>query len=161
MSESEPAPEIPADGETSDIVEPTANDVVYRVMTVGSVRFDLGDSSPQIHLMEEESPYRNISIAVALGEAQSLHKALVGEEGLRPSTHELMTSVIARLQADIIAVRILRHENGVFYSELDLMTARGREQLDCRTSDGVILAIRQPVAAPILCAEEVLQSFYD
>jgi bifunctional DNase/RNase len=161
MSESELAPEIPADGETSDIVEPTANDVVYRVMTVGSVRFDLGDSSPQIHLMEEESPYRNISIAVALGEAQSLHKALVGEEGLRPSTHELATSIIARLQADIIAVRILRHENGVFYSELDLMTARGREQLDCRTSDGVILAIRQPVAAPILCAEEVLQSFYD
>ena len=161
MSESEVAPETPSDGDSSEIVEPTANDVVFKVMTVGSVRFDLGDSSPQIHLMEEESPYRNISIAVALGEAQSLHKALVGEEGLRPSTHELATSIIARLQADIIAVRILRHENGVFYSELDMMTARGREQLDCRTSDGVILAIRQPVAAPILCAEEVLQSFYD
>ncbi len=161
MSESEVAPGTTGDEEASDIVEPTADDVVFRVMTVGSVRFDLGDSSPQIHLMEEESPYRNISIAVALGEAQSLHKALVGEEGLRPSTHELATSIIARLQADIIAVRILRHENGVFYSELDLMTARGREQLDCRTSDGVILAIRQPVAAPILCAEEVLQSFYD
>jgi bifunctional DNase/RNase len=161
MSESEVAPGTTGDEEASDIVEPAADDVVFRVMTVGSVRFDLGDSSPQIHLMEEESPYRNISIAVALGEAQSLHKALVGEEGLRPSTHELATSIIARLQADIIAVRILRHENGVFYSELDLMTARGREQLDCRTSDGVILAIRQPVAAPILCAEEVLQSFYD
>lgn len=161
MSESGPEPETPSDEESSDPAESSVNDVQFRVMTVGSVRFDLGDSSPQIHLMEDDSPYRNISIAVALGEAQSLHKALVGEEGLRPSTHELTTSIIARLQADIIAVRILRHENGVFYSELDLMTARGREQLDCRTSDGVILAIRQPVAAPILCAEEVLQSFYD
>ena len=54
------------------------NDVVFRVMTVGSVRFDLGDSSPQIHLMEEDSPYRNVSIAVALAEAQSLHNALIG-----------------------------------------------------------------------------------
>jgi bifunctional DNase/RNase len=137
------------------------NDVVYRVMTVGSVRFDLGNSSPQIHLMEEDPPYRNVSITVALAEAQALHNALIGAVGLRPSTHELTTSIIAHLQADIIAVRILRHENGVFYSELDLMTARGRERLDCRTSDGIILAIRQPVAAPILCAEEVLQSFYE
>jgi bifunctional DNase/RNase len=130
-------------------------------MTVGSVRFDLGETSPRVHLVEEESPYRNISIAVALFEAQSLHNALIGKVGIRPSTHELASSIIAKLQADIIALRIMRHENGIFYSELDLMTARGRERFDCRTSDGLILAIRQPVAAPILCAEEILQSFYD
>lgn len=146
--------------EESATQETNENDIVYRVMTVGSVRFDLGSPSPQIHLMEDDSPYRNVSISVALAEAQSLHNALIGAVGARPSTHELTTSIIAHLQADIIAVRILRHENGVFYSQLDLMTAHGREQLDCRTSDGVILAIRQPVAAPILCAEEVLQSFY-
>jgi bifunctional DNase/RNase len=159
MSESD-AIEEPVEESSSEEANET-NDIVYRVMTVGSVRFDLGNSSPQIHLMEEDSPYRNVSITVALAEAQSLHNALIGAVGLRPSTHELTTSIIAHLQADIIAVRILRHENGVFYSQLDLMTARGREQLDCRTSDGIILAIRQPVAAPILCAEEVLQSFYE
>lgn len=159
MSESEALEEPVEESPTEEAIE--SNDIVYRVMTVGSVRFDLGNSSPQIHLMEEDSPYRNVSITVALAEAQSLHNALIGAVGLRPSTHELTTSIIAHLQADIIAVRILRHENGVFYSQLDLMTARGREQLDCRTSDGIILAIRQPVAAPILCAEEVLQSFYE
>ena len=124
MSESEPTPDAPEPSESS---ESMGNDVQFRVMTVGSVRFDLGDPSPQIHLMEEDSPYRNISITVALSEAQSLHNALIGAVGLRPSTHELTTSIIAQLQADIIAVRILRHENGVFYSQLDLMTARGRE----------------------------------
>jgi bifunctional DNase/RNase len=155
----EPTPEVPDEPETAVI--PDNNDTTFRVMTVGSVRFDLGDSSPQIHLVEEETPYRNISVTVALAEAQSLHNALIGKVGIRPSTHELTSSIIAQLQADIIAVRILRHENGVFYSELDLMTTRGQERLDCRTSDGVILAIRQAVAAPILCAEEILQSFYD
>jgi bifunctional DNase/RNase len=159
MSESDAIEESVEESSSEEANE--SDNIVYRVMTVGSVRFDLGNSSPQIHLMEEDSPYRNVSITVALAEAQSLHNALIGAVGLRPSTHELTTSIIAHLQADIIAVRILRHENGVFYSQLDLMTARGREQLDCRTSDGIILAIRQPVAAPILCAEEVLQSFYE
>ncbi|MGC1419946.1 MAG: bifunctional nuclease domain-containing protein [Acidimicrobiales bacterium] len=156
------APEEPAQAETADPAgEPDPNEVIYRVMTVGSVRFDLGTTSPQIHLVEEESPYRNVSISVALSEAQSLHNALIGSVGVRPSTHELTSAIIAQLRADIIAVRILRHEHGVFYSELDLMTQHGRERFDCRTSDGVILAIRQAVAAPILCAEEVLASFYD
>ena len=159
MSESDVEP---PDTEVAPAVETNdADNVVFQVMTVGSVRFDLGDSSPQIHLMEDASPYRNVSIAVALPEAQSLHRALIGDVGLRPSTHELTSSILAQLQADIIAVRILRYENGVFYSELDLMTPRGREQLDCRTSDGVILAVRQAVPAPILCAEEDIQSFYN
>jgi bifunctional DNase/RNase len=41
-----------------------------------------------------------------------------------------------------------------------VMTPRGREQFDCRTSDAFILALRQAVPAPILCAEEVIQSFF-
>jgi bifunctional DNase/RNase len=147
MSEQEP----PAAG---------ADAVQFRVMTVESVLFDLGEASPQVHLMEEESPFRYLSISVALPEAQAIHHALVGSKGPRPSTHELASAIIRQLQADIIAARILRHEGGVFYAELDLMTTRGRQQFDCRTSDAVILALRQPVAAPILCAEEVLATFY-
>jgi len=58
MSESD-AIEEPV--EESPAVEPSeSNDTVFRVMTVGSVRFDLGNPSPQIHLMEEDSPYRNV-----------------------------------------------------------------------------------------------------
>jgi bifunctional DNase/RNase len=149
--------EVTAD-EAAPVLDPI--DVKFTVMTVGSVRFDLGAPSPQVHLMEEGSPYRNVSISVALAEAQALHNALIGAVGVRPSTHELTSSIIAHLKADVIALRIVRHENGVFYSELDLMTAHGRETFDCRTSDGLILAVRQVVAAPILCAETVMGDFY-
>jgi bifunctional DNase/RNase len=31
---------------------------------------------------------------------------------------------------------------------------------DCRTSDALILALRQKVQAPVLCAEEVLLDLY-
>jgi bifunctional DNase/RNase len=164
MSESADSPDTPESAEPAAtpaaVTVPDPNDVRFTVMTVGSVRFDLGTPSPQVHLMEEAAPYRNVSISVALPEAQALHNALIGSVGLRPSTHELTSSIIAHLKADIIALRIVRHENGVFFSELDLMTAHGRETFDCRTSDGLILCVRQVVAAPILCSEGVLSDFY-
>ena len=50
----------------------------------------------------------------------------------------------------------MRFEDGVYYAELDLMTPKGHEIFDCRTSDAITLALRQSVPAPILCAEEVL-----
>ena len=152
MSEQQPTPEpaVPLD----------ADSVQFRVMSVESVLFDLDDSSPQVHLMEEEMPFRHLSISVALPEAQALHYAMAGAIGVRPTTHELASAIIRQLQADIIAARIVRHDGGVFYAELDLMTPRGREQFDCRTSDAIILALRQAVPAPLLCAEEVLASFY-
>ena len=152
MSEIDPVPEA------LDVA--SGDDVVFRVMTAESVLFDLGDVSPQVHLMEAEAPFRYLSIPIALGEAHALYHAMNAIEGRRPGTHELITSIMGRLQADVIASRIVRHDQGVFYAELDLMTPRGRELFDCRTSDALILALRQSVPAPILCAESVLSDFY-
>ena len=128
----------------------------FRVMDAVSVTFDLGDPSPHVHLMESESPYRNLSIPIALAEAVALHQAMERVAGRRPGTHELTSQILARLQGDVVAARIVRFESGVYYAELDLMSPRGREILDCRTSDAIILALRQRVPSPILCAEDVL-----
>jgi bifunctional DNase/RNase len=133
---------------------------VFRVMNLESVVFDLGDPSPQVHLMENEAPFRHISVSIALPEAQALYAAMNHITGRRPSTHELTSAILRQLQGDIIATRIVRFEAGVFYAELDVMTPRGRERFDCRTSDGFVLALRQAVPAPILCAEDVIRAFY-
>ncbi len=141
--------------------EPAAGEVYtnFRVMHVESILYDLGDASPLVHLMEAESPYRYLAIPVALADAIALHHANESIEGRRPSTSELTMTILTRLQAEIIAARIVRYEDGVFYAELDLMTPKGHEIFDCRTSDALTLALRQRVPAPILCAEDVL-SFY-
>lgn len=141
----------------ADPVETPENSVHYRVMTVDSVLYELGEISPHVHLMEDEEPYRYLTIPVSLSDGISLHNALNGVVGRRPSTHELFTHVLGRLQVDVIAVRIVRFESGVFYSELELMTARGREIFDCRTSDALTLAYRQIVPAPVLCTEAILE----
>jgi len=136
------------------------DDHVFRVMNVESVTFNLGDASPQVHLMETEPPYRHLSVPIALPEAQALHAAMENLTGRRPTTHELASAMLRQFQADIIAVRLTRYEAGVYYAELDVMAPRGREVFDARPSDAFILALRQAVSAPILCDEEVLAQFF-
>ena len=87
-------------------------------------------------------------------------RALSDIAGRRPGDPRADQRDPATLQADVIAARVTRYEAGVFYAELDVMTPRGREVFDARTSDAIILALRQRVPAPILCAEEILEALY-
>jgi bifunctional DNase/RNase len=146
----------PASDEPEDPLEASANAPdqselveapVFHVMSIESVLFDLSDTSPLVHIIEEEPPYRYLAIPIALAEAVALHNALDKIDGRRPGTHEVMAEVLRRLNADIVAARITRYDAGVFF-------------FDCRTSDALILATRQNVRAPVLCAESVLQAFY-
>ena len=41
------------------------------------------------------------------------------------------------------------------------MTPGGRERVDCRPSDGIVLALRMPVPAPILVDERLLEDLGD
>jgi bifunctional DNase/RNase len=134
--------------------------VPFRVMHLESVLYDLTDTSPLVHLLEAETPFRYLVIPVALPDAIAIQHALSAIEGRRPSTHELMNAVITRLGTEVIAARIVRYEAGVFHAELDLMTPKGRQVFDCRTSDAIAMALRQNSPAPILCSEEVLEHYY-
>ena len=124
----------------------------YRVMDIEKVSYDLVDSSPIVNLIEKERPFRALEIPVALADAQIIRHCLAGTVAVRPTTSELLSDVLNRMNGNIIDVRIVRCENGIYYSELDVMTPQGRETFDCRTSDGLALALRQRVAAPVLCA---------
>jgi len=165
-SQESPNDDAPGDETAALDPETTASeakpyeDVPFRVMHFESVLYDLTDPSPMIYLLEAESPFRYLVVPIALPEAIALQHAHSAIEGRRPATNELMTTMLTRLQAEVIAARIVRYEGGVFYSELDLMTPKGREVFDCRTSDAITLALRQKVNAPILCSEEVLQKYY-
>lgn len=166
MSEEQSAPNdevaAPSVDEAPDVEpeEVQVDEPTFNVMSIESVLYDLSDSSPLVHLIEEATPYRYLTIPIALPEAVALHHALDKIDGRRPGTHELAAEVLRRLNVDIVAARITRYDGGVFYAELDLMTSRGPEVFDCRTSDALILATRQGVRAPVLCAESVLAALY-
>lgn len=162
MSEESPSTEesTPTGASEGSFEAPNSPAVAFHVMHLDSVLYDLTDPSPMVHLLEAEAPYRFIVIPMALPDAIALHHAHGAIESRRPSTHELMTTILTRLQAEVIAARIVRYDGGIFYAELDLMTPKGQEIFDCRTSDALSMALRQSVPAPILCSEEVLEAYY-
>jgi uncharacterized protein len=76
-------------------------------------------------------------------------------------THELFAQVLQQARIDVIAVRLVGREEGNLLAELDLMTPGGRERVDCRPSDGIVLALRMPVPAPVLVDERLLEDLGD
>lgn len=134
------------------------NEIVYRVVQLLDVSVTLPASHAVVQLSETESPYRTLAFPIALPEAAALELARSGSAGPRPGTHELFSESLARANVDVIALRVVGVEAGVYLGELDLMTQRGREVLSCRPSDGLILCLRQSVPAPVLVNEAVFDA---
>jgi bifunctional DNase/RNase len=134
---------------------------VFRVMDVQDVALDLPSQYPAVTLAESEPPLRVLVFPVGLPEGTAMAQALRRMEGRRPMTHELFVQVLQRARIDVIAVRLVGREEGNLLAELDLMTPAGREVLDCRPSDGIVLALRMPVPAPILVDERLLDQAGD
>jgi hypothetical protein len=125
-------------------------------MDVMSVTVELPDQYPLVTLQEAEPPLRELSFRVGLPEGVALAYALRGVSTPRPLTHELFTTVLQRLRADLVAVRLVSRQGSTYSAEMDVMTAQGREVVPCRPSDGIVLAARQVVSAPILADERLL-----
>ena len=68
--------------------------------------------------------------------------------------------VLQQARIDVIALRLVGRNQGLL-AELDLMTPGGRVRVDCRPSDGIVLALRMPVPAPILVDERLLDEVGD
>jgi hypothetical protein len=97
-----------------------------------------------------------LAFPVGLTEGAALAAAIEGSVGARPTTHELFAEVLGRTGVEVIALRLTRRDAGVLCAEIDLMGPRGREIVECRPSDGLVLCHRQMVTAPILVAEGLL-----
>jgi hypothetical protein len=139
--------------EAADAAEPAP---VFKVMELINVVFSLPSPSPVVQLRESEPPFRVLDFPIGLPEAQSIALALDHEKAARPSAHELLSAVIVATGSDVVAVRFTAERAGTIIAELDLMTPRGHQVIDCRPTDGIAVALRQAVPAPILCDETLL-----
>lgn len=149
-----PDPE-PAAGPAS--TPPTPAGPSFRVMHVEDVSLELPAQYPSVTLVESEPPMRALVFPVGLPEGTAMAQALRRIPGRRPMTHELFMQVLQRAHVDVVSVRLTGREEGNLLAELDLMTPTGRELVDCRPSDGLVLALRMPVPAPILVDERLLE----
>ncbi len=144
-----------AEGPPDSTVQPAPP--VFRVMDVDDVSIDLPAQYPAVTLLEAEPPMRSLVFPVGLAEGTALALALRRMDSPRPLTHELFAEVMRRARLDVIAVRLIGRENGNYLAELDFMAPSGRERVPCRPSDGLVMALRMSVPAPILADERLLE----
>ena len=133
----------------------------FRVMDVEDVSLDLPSPYPAVTLVESEPPMRALVFPVGLPEGTALAQALRRMNSRRPMTHELFMQVLQQARIEVIALRLVGRDEGNLLAELDLMTPGGRQRIDCRPSDGLVLALRMPVPAPILVDERLLEQAGD
>lgn len=129
----------------------------FRVMDVLSVALDLPGQYPTVHLQEAEPPLRDLVFPIGLPEGTALAHALRKVATPRPLTHELFTSALEQLGADVAAVRLIGRRRGTYLAELVLSGPRGTLTLPCRPSDGLTLALRRTVPSPVLADERLLE----
>lgn len=134
--------------------------VDYRVIVLDSVRFELTEPWPML-LFRESEGQRSFSIPVAVADAQAIATVLSGQRGRRPTSSDITALLLTELRCDVVAVRIVRFVEGVYYAELDVMTHLGRRVFDLRPSDAIAIALRHPGPVPFLIAEDVLQVVCD
>ena len=139
-------------------IGPTDGSADFRMALVSSVTLDLPNQHPAVCLREMETPRRQLTFHVGLQDAVALSHAVRRIPTPRPLTHELMSDVLQRFDIDLVAVRIVGRIGTVYFAELDLRGRGGRSVHSCRPTDGLTLALHQPVQVPILIDARLLES---
>jgi len=126
----------------------------FRLVQLVSVAVTLPDQFPTVVLEDAEEHHLQLSFRVGMTEGAAIAAALEVRTPARPLTHDLFAGVLERFSIDVLAVRLIGRVGSTYLAEMELIGAGGqRETLSCRPSDGICLALRQRVAAPMLAAE--------
>jgi bifunctional DNase/RNase len=122
-----------------------ADDLVS--VTVSNVRVAVATSpgveAGMVTLREESPPHRSLSIVIGQPEARAILTAWTGTVPSRPSTWDLLVSVMAALEGHLVrsvitAVEEQRH----FFATIDVDHQGERRVLSARPSDAIALALR-------------------
>ena len=107
-------------------------------------------------ILKEIEGERKLPVLVGAFEAQAIAMAMEFMETPRPLTHDLIVNLINGIDGSLSSVKIIKLEDGVFYSILDIESEDiGHREIDSRPSDALVIAIR--MHSPILVANEVMK----
>jgi len=113
------------------------------------VRIELPSNTP-IVLLREQGGDRYLPIWIGAGEATAIALALEGVEAQRPLTHDLLTTVVERLEAQVRRVVVTELRDGIYYADLVLSRDGTDIVVSSRPSDAIALAARTDAAISVL-----------
>ncbi len=133
----------------------------WRIVRVVSVDVVLPDQFPTVTLEDTEGHGERLAFRIGTSEGVALAHAIGGTTAPRPLTHDLFAETLERYGIEVLAVRLTGRIGSTHFAELVLVGPSGRAVLSCRPSDGICLALRQRVAAPVLCDERLFSPGVD
>jgi uncharacterized protein len=123
-------------------------------MTLYGVSFEPIGKQP-IVLLKAADEDRFLPIWIGHPEAAAILTKLQGATPPRPMTHDLLSDIIAELQAEIVRVEVTELRDNTFYARI-MIVQDGRElEIDSRPSDAIALAVR--CDAKIFASEDVIE----
>ena len=122
-------------------------------MTIDSIRGGLMNSQFVV-ILKEKMADRYLPIWIGPAEADAIAVKLQGVKLDRPLTHDLLTSMVDALGAEVNSINVYDLKNDVFYARIILNVDGGQIEVDSRPSDALALAVR--VEVPIYVEEVVL-----
>ena len=112
----------------------------------------------QVIVLQEKGGTRVIPIWIGLFEAVAINRKIRGEVSPRPMTHDLLAEMVGKLGGTLEKVTIDRFipnaQGGVFHAKLSVNQNGKAQEVDCRPSDAIALAVR--LDAPLFVAEEIM-----
>ena len=122
-------------------------------MTVDSIRVSPMNYQRVVILRENDSD-RYLPIWIGPAEADAIAVKLQDLSVPRPLTHDLLREVIDKLGGSIQRILVNDLQNDTFFATITIEVNGQTEDIDCRPSDAVALAVRAKV--PIFANESVL-----
>jgi bifunctional DNase/RNase len=144
-------------GLTAEVSTPDPGMPQFSMALVSAISVDLPNQHPTVVLRETESPRRQLSFSIGLPDAVVLSHAMRRIPTPRPLTPELLSGILQGFDIDVVAVRLVGRQGSIYFAELDLQGRTGRSVHSCRPSDGLTVALLQPVPVPILIDRRLLE----
>jgi uncharacterized protein len=123
-------------------------------MVIYGVSFDMVGKQP-IVLLKTADGNKFLPIWIGHPEAAAILMKLQGAATPRPMTHDLVTDILAQLEARVTRIAVTELRENTFYAMITVALNGSEIEIDSRPSDAIALAVRSD--APIFAADDVIE----
>ena len=123
-------------------------------MVIYGVSFDMVGKQP-IVLLKTADGNKFLPIWIGHPEAAAILMRLQGASTPRPMTHDLVSEMLAQLDAKVVRIAVTELRENTFYAVITVSVDGSEIEVDSRPSDAIALAVR--AEAPIFAADSVIE----
>jgi len=123
-------------------------------MHIYGVSFDIVGKQPIVLLKTAEGS-KFLPIWIGHPEAAAILMKLQGASTPRPMTHDLVTSMLGELDAQVVRITVTELRENTFHASITIQQNGTEIEVDSRPSDAIALAVR--AEAPIYADDRVIE----